>query len=228
MSIFSTTASGLDHYLCYETDDGAAEVEVVVSLEDQFGFDEKVEVDETDLFCNPVAKTIDEEVTEIGDPTAHLTGYEIEGDDDAERIVIISNQFGEEQALSLEEAWLLFVPSEKDFQVSDLNLDHFKCYEAEGNAVDVTVRLEDQFGPLEEVLVSEPELFCNPVDKNEEGIIDEESHLTCYEIEIDDEGTETVASVENQFGLQVLEVEEPVLLCVPSEKLEVQDDVDDD
>ena len=93
---------GVDHFLCYEVDDGD-DVDVVVSLEDQFGFDEEVEVDETELFCNPVAKTVDEEVTEIGDPTAHLTGYEIEDDDDAERIVIVSNQFGEDQVLSLEE-----------------------------------------------------------------------------------------------------------------------------
>ena len=62
--------------------------------------------------------------------------------------------------------------------------DHFKCYEAEGNEVGVIVDLEDQFGVLPGVRVEEPELFCNPVDKNGEGISDPTAHPTCYEIDL--------------------------------------------
>ena len=96
----------------------------------------------------------------------------------------------------------------------------------------IHVGLEDQFGVHPQVLVDEPELFCNPVDKNNEGILHPEAHLTCYDIDRDEE--ERDVTVLNQFGPQTLEVEDPKLLCVPSEKLSVveqptdDDDEDDD
>ena len=105
------------------------------------------------------------------------------------------------------------------FEGSD-NLDHYKCYEAEGDSVDVIVDLQDQFGVEPEVLVGEPELFCNPVDKNGEGIFHAEAHLTCYDIGDDEEERDVL--VTNQFGEQTLEVEDPELLCVPSEKIAVE------
>jgi len=98
-------------------------------------------------------------------------------------------------------------------------LDHFKCYEAKGDPVNVTVDLEDQFGVEPGVLVKKPELFCNPVDKNGEGIRNPAAHLTCYWIKEKDE-TRTVR-IENQFGEQTLKVKNPELLWVPSEKIEV-------
>ena len=58
-------------------------------------------------------------------------------------------------------------------------LDHFKCYKAKGASLDVLVSLVDQFGVEPEVLVGKPKLFCNPVDKNDEGISNPEAHLTC-------------------------------------------------
>ena len=99
-------------------------------------------------------------------------------------------------------------------------IDHFLCYEAEGASVDVPVDLEDQFGFRPGVLVDEPVLFCNPVDKNGERILNSEAHLTCYEIDVesDDDDEEREVLVDNQFGTQTLEVEEPKLLCVPSGK----------
>ena len=108
-----------------------------------------------------------------------------------------------------------------------MNLDYFKCYEADGEPVDVNVDLEDEFGVELQVLVGEPKLFCNPADKNGEGIKNDESHLTCYEIE-DDAEAEQVVVVTNQFSVQNLEVEDSELLCVPSEKLEVIEQGDDD
>ena len=69
-------------------------------------------VGEPELFCNPVSKTIDDEVTEIANPAAHLTCYDIEDDVDADRNVSVSNQLTE-QALEIEESELLCVPSEK-------------------------------------------------------------------------------------------------------------------
>jgi Concanavalin A-like lectin/glucanases superfamily len=104
-------------------------------------------------------------------------------------------------------------------------VDHFKCYEAKGEPVNVTVTLQDQFGVEPQVLVGTPKLFCNPVDKNGEGIANPAAHLTCYEIKGEDK--ELVVSMRNQFGEQVLKVEKSELLCVPSEKISVVPDDDD-
>ncbi len=124
---------------------------------------EVVLVERPELFCNPVNKN-DEG---ISNATAHLTGYELDDDDeDFEPLdVLVTNQFGE-QLLVLEEPELLLVPSTKDNvgKLSDLNLDHFKCYEVEdGDDVNVIVSLQELFDlEPEDVLVGRPELFCNP------------------------------------------------------------------
>lgn len=106
--------------------------------------------------------------------------------------------------------------------------DHFKCYKAEGKKVKRTVRLEDEFGIEPRVKVKEPELFCNPVSKNEEGIQNPAGHLTCYEIGDGGNHEGRRLRVRNQFGEQTLKVGGPKLLCVPSEKMSVADDKDDD
>ena len=98
-------------------------------------------------------------------------------------------------------------------------IDHYKCYEAKGYAPRETINLEDQFGKERGVRVGKPAFFCNPVNKNGEGILDPEVHLTCYEIERKGEKRDVV--VENQFGEQTLTVDEPELLCVPSGKTAV-------
>ncbi len=209
------------YFKCYEVEDGD-DIDVTVSLQDQFDLEpEDVLVERPELFCNPVNKN-DEG---ISNATAHLTGYELDNDDeDFEPLdVLVTNQFGE-QLLVLEEPELLLVPSTKDNvgELSDLNLDHFKCYEVEdGDDIDVIVSLQDQFDlEPEDVLVERPELFCNPVDKNGQGILDETAHLTCYEIE--DEKIEREVLATNQLDDQFLVLAEPKeLLCVPSEKLDV-------
>jgi hypothetical protein len=98
-------------------------------------------------------------------------------------------------------------------------IDHYKCYEAKGHAPRETVNLEDQFGKEPKVRVGKPAFFCNPVNKNGEGILNPEVHLTCYEIER--KGGKRDVVVENQFGEQTLTVDEPELLCVPSGKTAV-------
>jgi hypothetical protein len=105
-------------------------------------------------------------------------------------------------------------------------LDHFKCYEAKGDSLNVAVDLQDQFEVEAGVRVKKPVFFCNPVDKNGEGIRNPTAHLTCYKI--DDGGKERAVVVENQFGRQTLKVKKPTLLCVPSEKIEVTPANDED
>ena len=105
-------------------------------------------------------------------------------------------------------------------------LDHFKCYKAKGKPPNVAVDLEDQFGIEPGVLVKRPTLFCNPVDKNGEGIRNPAAHLTCYKVKGDGEKRHVV--VRNQFGEQTLEVKKPQILCVPSDKIDVIPREDDD
>ena len=221
-----------------------------VTLQDQFD-DSAVDVEEleTKLFCNPVDKN--EEGRNILDvePT-HLTGYKIkiENEDSEDRQLVISNQFGEQTVL-VKESELMFVPSIKTFvdsvatEAGDLlGVNHFKCHKADGfdDIADLgenegdPVSLDDQFSdgePYENIEVKKALLFCNPAVKNHEGetpITNEAAHLTCYEIAGDDDTVERIVDLDNQFGDdQSLLVKEYQLLCVPSAKISVRPDPDD-
>jgi hypothetical protein len=104
-------------------------------------------------------------------------------------------------------------------------LDHFKCYKTKqvGTTFDPRqVVLTDQFN-TERVNVVRPEAFCNPVDKNGEGISDPAAHLTCYKIR-DVRGDEFPkfderrVEVTDQFGTRTLLVKKVRTLCLPSSK----------
>jgi len=223
----------LDHFLCYEAE-GDDPVNVHVDLLDQFATEEqRFKVKRPKLFCNPVDKTHDSMVTEISDETAHLTGYKIKNrGKKIKRRVTLENQFGE-QTVKIEKPKFLLVPTQKlavDGELTGFDepeaLDHFKCYEVKkGKKVNVRVDLVDQFGEQVQVKVKRPKFFCNPVAKNgtfPDDLINPQAHLTCYKIEEAGEESEREVLVGNQFGEQFLEVEEPELLCVPSEKIEVR------
>ena len=104
------------------------------------------------------------------------------------------------------------------FSESILVPDHFKCYTTRGDSPEVIVDLEDDFN-IESLKVSKPNLFCNPVDKNGEGISNPFLHFTCYKIKKGDKQKREV-TIDNQFGEQNIMVKKPKLLCVPSEKVE--------
>jgi len=105
----------------------------------------------------------------------------------------------------------------KNDTVCPITLDHFKCYRAKGKRVDQTVTLEDQFGVEPQVLVRKPMLFCNPVSKNGEEIKEPTARLTCYDLPEADVRDEV--TVDNQFGLQVLQIDRSKVLCLPSEEV---------
>jgi hypothetical protein len=101
---------GLDHFLLYEVIQGES-VEVVVGLNDQFGYEPEVPVYWPVLFANPIRKIQGAEVTEIRKSEAHLLFYHtrplyFEGE------VQVANHFGN-QTLELGVPDLLAVPSEK-------------------------------------------------------------------------------------------------------------------
>jgi hypothetical protein len=98
-------------------------------------------------------------------------------------------------------------------------LDHFKCYRAktETTFTPRTVTLADQFEDTT-ADVMRPSRFCNPADKNDEGIIDPTAHLMCYDIRQGGTFTRRHVRVNNQFGEQELIVTRPFSLCNPATK----------
>ena len=245
----------LDHFRCYSNTGHPAGLTAV--LEDQF--DERLEkVEEVVVvwpigFCNPVQKTIPGpgggpgQITEIRHATHHLTMYEIRETTTQRHPtwkVTVDNQFGR-QTLFATKPVLLGVPTQKvsvegvDTGLGEPDgLNHFKCYKAKGATLNVAVTLEDQFETAD-LLVVEPVLFCNPVEKTVtrttgEPIVtpikDPEAHLTCYNIDLATQigfTTQINIKTNNQFNHITGEPEpftavtDERVLCVPSTKSSV-------
>ncbi len=108
---------------------------------------------------------------------------------------------------------------------AQFNLDHYKCYKVKDlknpKFTKTSVNLTDQFGINDGVFeAKKPFVFCNPVDKNGEGILNMDDHLTCYKAK----GPKLLPSlrpnveVVNQLGTLHLQAKKAFLLCVPSTK----------
>lgn len=102
--------------------------------------------------------------------------------------------------------------------------DHFKCYLARGErSRSQHVFLEDQFESGDSKIRG-PVSFCNPVDKNGEGINDPDARLVCYRL-VNRKGDQDLGRhellVENQFGDDTLHIRRAQVLCVPSTEIEV-------
>ncbi|HEV8487788.1 MAG TPA: hypothetical protein VGV87_29875, partial [Blastocatellia bacterium] len=108
---------GLDHFKCYDVRSDANFTPFEVELHDQFET-EVVTVVKPLLLCNPVVKCVDGDCTQVLNQDDHLVCYETRdsrGTTNFEkREVIISNQFGQQQRITvLRRANLLCVPSLK-------------------------------------------------------------------------------------------------------------------
>lgn len=81
-------------------------------------------------------------------------------------------------------------------------LDHFLCYDAvldkKSKFKQRNVTLDDQFEERT-FLVKKPERLCNPVDKNDEGIADPDTHLVAYTLRPDDVIIDQTVAISNQF-----------------------------
>lgn len=104
-------------------------------------------------------------------------------------------------------------------------LDHFKCYKLRAGpqlsrpVLEVTDQFETKDTQVLRIL-----RFCNPVDKNGEGINDASAHLMCYQAR-DATGeprfTRKRIHIENQFGGQDLTVYKTEALCLPATKNDI-------
>ena len=228
---FSCAAA--DHYLGYDTklvhnhgDDDHSKTQI--TLDDIFSGTVQYDVKKLDSLYNPVDKNNEG----ISDENSHLVSYDIKeskGESKFKKIedVLVTNQFGD-LTVDITNPKTLMVPSFKDhFEIPDepINpeINHFKCYDAKESKDTPkfekrNVSLVDQFGNLN-MEVYKPKTLCSPVDKNDEGVIDEENFLMCYDLkEIKGEPKFEKVSVftNNQFGPEELEAKKPKQLCVPS------------
>jgi hypothetical protein len=79
--------------------------------------------------------------------------------------------------------------------------------------------LSNQF-QTRDVEISKPNLFCNAVDKNGEGIDDPSAHLTCYNVRRPKSVVNPQVISTDSFGQHELEVmKRRTQLCVPSEQV---------
>jgi len=243
--------ANLDHFNCYLAK-GPVQPQMAL-LRDQFdratGRIEVVKDLRMALFCNPVEKTLTTgQSTPIRYPLDHLALYRIPPEPMVPRLVIVRNQFGL-QTIVTRRAIMLAVPSGKSQitattppqlpPIPGKELDHFKCYGASGQALNVAVSLKDQFLSYTTKLF-EPILFCNPVTKvvvfpgnvNANGapafsnaeitpIGNPTAHLTCYTQVPRD--FQAVVFYNNQFvvpgTLPTVAIQDAEILCVPSLKV---------
>ena len=207
----------LDHFLYY---DAAGPDAPPVTVVDQFGPQPAgLDLGPVRSFLVPANKNQEGLV----DPYSHLTGYVMDGPVPDVRAVQVTNQFGQRN-LQIGPARQLLVPTRKWIgPQGPITIDHFACYNAHGTPIDQTVLVTDQFhtAPVPR-LVGEPFLFCNPADKNGEGIINFDDHLACYRTQ--PSGLPIgIVPILNQFNPPQLpdlpiDVLVDVALCVPSEK----------
>jgi hypothetical protein len=205
----------LDHFRMYLAFGPDAPL---VTLEDQFQ-PQDVDLGPVLYFGVPASKNLEP----IFDPEVHMTAYLIpEGGFFAG--VDIVNQFGPD-SLIIGDPLMLLVPTQKMLggPVAPVPLvrDHYKCYQVIEQPPPQLppVILSDQFNPDLPVDVLFAFAFCAPVDKNGEGILSPDEHLTCYQT-WDPADAPPVVLMRNQFHEEHLELV-PIpekLLCVPSIK----------
>ncbi len=207
----ATAANAVDHFRVYPNSVGFGLDGPIVQIDDQFG-SQMTDLQNPIRFMVPVSKNSEPLV----DPFSHLTCYQII-DGAAGPAVISTNQFGA-QPLTLGVPDSLCAPTEKLIFPGPVNIDHYKCYLASGPAIDVGVSLQDQFGQGSAIVLI-PRLFCTPASKNGEAVIDDVTHLTCYDTTPPGPAPGPMPIL-NQFlpAADVLQLQEADMLCAPSTK----------
>jgi len=243
-------AQNYDHFKTYLTSGPPLMLPVEVELTDQFGTVGGM-VDVMVFFSNPVEKTPPgEDPSPILHPDYHLTWYNFMGTAAGPFEISVSNQFGADQRLVVENPALLLLPAEKLLidetpagHSAPVGLDHYLCYDVTSAPMFglAGVMLEDQFFS-EEVEVGQARFFCNPAQKEVLGpppyvpglypIIDPDNHLTCYQITSTTPPPFLSVLAEDQFGNPEFTVLQDEFLCVPSTKVlcepEICDGIDND
>jgi len=219
-SIPAPVAPPPKHFECYETHDAPLNIEGV-TLIDQFGRS-TVTIKKAKRLCAPANETC-EDPAAVTDP-AHLTAYTIKQTMprfEPVRDVTVSNRFGT-LVVDLVKPDRLLAPAAKSLTGVPGPLanptDHYKCYRVAGarfRKPDVPV--ETQFGEL--VLdIKRPLHLCAPVDKNDEGLLDADTHLMCYLVRAGRPTVPPLVFTRDQFDSNEFPLFGVRELCVPSKK----------
>ena len=234
----------LDHFLNYQV--RSLRFRTTVHLEDQFQ-EGTFRVRRVLEFLNPAVKnpTSPPDISLLFDPDTHLKSYLVRGPRSHPPRILVDNQPGSFTVKLHRRANRLLVPASKDLlapppQPPDPSLhevDHFLCYpvrKAEPKLPrDTEVFATDQFNEPESKLfiVKKPTRFCNPVDKNGEGIKNPDNHLMCYRVKRargEPRHERVGLFTHDQFGQMELRTRRERELCVPSTKTVLPDFGDDD
>lgn len=213
-----------EHFLSYQI-----KHEAEVFLADQFiqGF---FRIGEPVALLNPA----DKDGGGIFDPDTHLVSYKVKGPEfDKVENVLVENQFGQ-FVVDVKKPDRLLVPASKSLigpfsppppDNSTHDVDHFLCYQIEDDDDDnlgILISVVDQFNQPKLFDVKKPRRFCNPVDKNGEGIKNPQTHLMCFSVrrargEPKHERIDGIF-VNDQFGPGQVRTKKERELCVPSTK----------
>lgn len=217
-----------DHFTFYGGYGSGAEGDLY--LEDQFGALEATLGDGPSFFGFPTKKEHDGIKTAIYHPDDHFAFYHL----DYERTppvwqVVVKNQFGDYQELTVTGPTLLGVPAQREGYDQPLNLDHILLYEvidSTNTPAQVEVFVECQFWYCEgEATFYEPIYFANPVQKTFNSEVTEiqnpEQHLVFYTFHATGY-LDPCKGIEfsDQFGEHSCCVDQMVFFGVPSEKIE--------
>jgi hypothetical protein len=216
-----------DHYKVYRVlNPGTGSFPVL--LRDQFmGSQNQATV--MDLFANPVEKQVFNpppgQVYPITKPQLHYTWWRINPVPFG-ALVTLTNQFGN-QTIKLSQVEYLLNPAQKDTIDGPLPLEnHYTCYACQGNPVNVSVLLRDQWD-IWQTLVGKPRWFCTPVEKTVPGlppnpIVEPNRNYVVYDFNPIDPGV-FPAIIRDQFRQGVHDMNPGLYLMVPTEKLHVTD-----
>lgn len=193
----------------------------VVKLRDQFDAYE-VTNERLELLGNPAMKNEEP----IIDGRRHHTWWAIDTGVSAVRKISVTHQFGNYE-LIVRAARFLVLPANKYLAIPDLpaplpDANHYLCYDAVGDTLNIPVVIQDQFG-TGSILIKQPRYFCNPVEKTLiDGtifpILDYDAHLTCYDIETGMPAPQADILLQDQFHYTSNVAMEPCWFCIPSIK----------
>jgi len=113
-------SSLLDHFACYKVSENTKLPNEIVTLEDQFGFQDNVKVEKAKMLCVPVSKNGEE----IINAKIHLTCYDTKSKQKSPKLdVLVTHQLGE-QELAVKKPDLLCLPSLKTVLGPSVGKDH--------------------------------------------------------------------------------------------------------
>jgi hypothetical protein len=216
----------IDHFTCYPLTLGTP-INEVVHLKDQF-VDTDANVGLAFSFCNPASKQDIMGFWPILNPDYHLTMYLLGvGGGPQYWSVQVQNQFGI-QDLTVSGPYYLAVPTQKvdpGNHAPPVGLDHYLLYEVIGGSqLQITVSLTDEFGTDSDVLVLEPYMFANPVQKTVDSVVtpieNSMAHLVFYKISGDMVYYPQVQVINQFVAPTYYSLTDPAnMLAVPSLKL---------